>query len=134
MVGAKNENMRNIQSTIEAKKSINADCVIIELAPVSGAWVISKPVTFNLACDLWATLTGGIKNECKIMTVSEAIKINSLIGNEYMNQIEIKHSSEGTTHVFTVNNPNLLSRVEIDLICQEMNLKAIFVNGKIYKA
>jgi hypothetical protein len=54
--------------------------------------------------------------------------------NEDMNQIEIKHSSEGTIHVFTVNNPNLLNRVEIDIICQEMNLKAIFVNGKIYKA
>ncbi len=76
--------MQNIQSTPEAQKSINADCVIIELAPVCGAWLISKPVTLNLACDLWDTLTGGIKNECKIMTVSEAMKINSLIGTEYL--------------------------------------------------
>ena len=46
--------------------------------------------------------------------------------------IEIKHQEEKTMHKFKVKNANALTYLEVKMICEEMGVKAIFVNGKYY--
>ena len=47
-------------------------------------------------------------------------------------KIEITQKSENVKFTFEVINPDKLIRSEVEKICTEMNVKAIFVNGKIY--
>jgi hypothetical protein len=47
-------------------------------------------------------------------------------------QIEIKHQEEKTIFKFEVENPKKLSRKEVELICENMGVKALFVDGKYY--
>ncbi len=49
-------------------------------------------------------------------------------------KIQITHQLEKTKHTFTVVNPDKLSREEIELICDKMNVTSIFVNGKMYRS
>ena len=49
-----------------------------------------------------------------------------------MKKITLENRNENTTHEFDVVNPDRLTRLEIDIICEAMNVKSIFVNGKIY--
>ena len=48
--------------------------------------------------------------------------------------ISIKHQTENTIHKFQVKDPDNLASIEVWTICFEMNVKAILVNGKYYKA
>ena len=50
-----------------------------------------------------------------------------------MASITITHQSEKTKHRFTVKNPDSLSQSEVNRICQDMYVTAIFVNGKLYQ-
>ena len=47
--------------------------------------------------------------------------------------IAIKHQIENTIHEFDVKDPNKLDSIEVRAICNEMNVKAILVNGKYYE-
>ncbi len=47
--------------------------------------------------------------------------------------ITIRHQTENTFHKFDVIDPNNLALIEVLAICYEMNVKAIFVNGKYYQ-
>lgn len=46
--------------------------------------------------------------------------------------IEIKHQEEKTIFKFEVENPKKLSNEEVEKICVEMGVKALFVEGKYY--
>lgn len=48
-------------------------------------------------------------------------------------EITITHQEEKTVFNFQVKNPDQLTSKEVSKICKEMNVKIIFVNGKIYK-
>ncbi len=48
-------------------------------------------------------------------------------------KIAIQHQSEKTYHIFSVVDPNKLTSVEVWAICSEMNVTAIFVNGRYYE-
>ncbi len=48
-------------------------------------------------------------------------------------EITIKHQTEFTSHTFDVVDPNKLASVEVWVICTEMNVQAILVNGKYYE-
>ncbi|OJW79577.1 MAG: hypothetical protein BGO69_12670 [Bacteroidetes bacterium 46-16] len=50
-----------------------------------------------------------------------------------MASITITHQSERTKHRFTVKNPDSLTQTEVNRICQNMFVQAIFVNGKYYE-
>ena len=47
-------------------------------------------------------------------------------------EIEIKHQVEKTIFKFEVENPKKLSEKEVELICEKMGVKALFVEGKYY--
>ena len=47
--------------------------------------------------------------------------------------ITIKHQTEYTLHHFEVVDANKLQPIEVWTICNEMNVKAILVNGKYYE-
>ena len=47
-------------------------------------------------------------------------------------EITITHQEERKVFAFQVNNPDWLTSKEVSEICKEMNVKTIFVNGKIY--
>ena len=46
--------------------------------------------------------------------------------------IEIKHQIEKTIFKFEVENPKKLSTKEVEMICEKMRVKALFVEGKYY--
>ena len=48
-------------------------------------------------------------------------------------EITIKHQSEHTNHTFEVVDPNKLTSAEVKIICTEMNVKAVLVNGRYYE-
>jgi len=48
-------------------------------------------------------------------------------------EITIKHQTEYTNHTFEVVDSNKLTSAEVKMICIEMNVKAILVNGKYYE-
>jgi hypothetical protein len=47
-------------------------------------------------------------------------------------EIEIKHQEEKTLHKFKVKDDTKLTREEVKMICDEMGVKALFINGKYY--
>ncbi len=47
-------------------------------------------------------------------------------------EIEIKHQEEKTIFKFEVENPKKLSTKEVEMICEKMDVKALFVEGKYY--
>ena len=47
-------------------------------------------------------------------------------------KIEITHQEDKTIHKYNVLDPNNLTSIEVKRICSDMNVKAIFVNGKYY--
>ena len=47
--------------------------------------------------------------------------------------VTIKHKIENTIHKFDVKDPHMLTSIEVWAICNEMNVKAILVNGKYYE-
>jgi hypothetical protein len=47
-------------------------------------------------------------------------------------EIEIKHQEEKTIHKFKVKDDTKLSRAEVEMICEEMGVKALFIKGKYY--
>ena len=47
-------------------------------------------------------------------------------------EIEIKHQGEKTIFKFEVENSKKLSRKEVEMICEKMSVKALFVEGKYY--
>ena len=47
--------------------------------------------------------------------------------------ITIQHQLEKTYHKFDVANPDSLTSIEVWTISNEMNVTAIFVNGKYYE-
>jgi hypothetical protein len=47
--------------------------------------------------------------------------------------ITIRHQTENTIHKFDVKDAAKLAPIEVWAICSEMNVKAIFVNGKYYE-
>ena len=51
----------------------------------------------------------------------------------YKMTITIKHQTEYTLHHFEVVDANKLQPIEVWTICNEMNVKAILVNGKYYE-
>ena len=48
-------------------------------------------------------------------------------------EIAIKHQTEYTNHTFDVVDPNKLTSIEVRMICVEMNVQAVLVNGKYYE-
>lgn len=46
--------------------------------------------------------------------------------------IEIQHQETKAFHQFNVANPDSLTREEVLLICEEMGVKALLINGKYY--
>lgn len=48
-------------------------------------------------------------------------------------EITIKHQSEYTNHTFDIVDPNKLTATELKMICLEMNVLAVLVNGKYYE-
>ena len=48
-------------------------------------------------------------------------------------EITIKHQSEYTNHTFEVADSNKLTTAEVKMICADMNVQAILVNGKYYE-
>jgi hypothetical protein len=46
--------------------------------------------------------------------------------------IEIKHQEEKTIFKFEVENPKKLTREEVEMICEKMDVKALFMEGKYY--
>lgn len=48
-------------------------------------------------------------------------------------KITIRHQEDGAIFSFTVKNPNNLTKKEVEKICNEMEVVAIFVNSKYYK-
>ena len=49
-------------------------------------------------------------------------------------EIKIKHQTEYTNHTFDVVDPKNLTSLEVRMICAEMNVQAILVNGKYYES
>ncbi len=47
--------------------------------------------------------------------------------------ITIQHQIEKTIHTFDVEDPDNLTSIEVLVICSEMNVKGILVNGKYYE-
>ena len=47
-------------------------------------------------------------------------------------EITIEHNTENTIHTFDVVNPDKLTADEVGLICSEMNVQGILVNGRYY--
>ena len=47
-------------------------------------------------------------------------------------EITIQHQIEKTLHTFDVNDPDKLTSEEVRLICLNMNVVAILVNGRYY--
>lgn len=47
--------------------------------------------------------------------------------------IEIKHQETKEIYKFNVHNADCLTSEEVNLICQEMGVQALFVNHKYYK-
>ena len=47
-------------------------------------------------------------------------------------EIEIKHQEEMTIFKFEVENLKKLSTKEVEMICEKMGVKALFVEGKYY--
>ena len=50
-----------------------------------------------------------------------------------MHTITLIHQTEQTTHTFTVADPAKLTGSEVATICAEMNVSAVFINGKFYQ-
>ena len=48
-------------------------------------------------------------------------------------EITIKHQTEHTNHTFDVADPSKLTSVEVSMICAEMNVQSVLVNGKYYE-
>ena len=48
-------------------------------------------------------------------------------------RITITHQVDKSKHVFLVEDPNKLSRKEINRIITKMNVEMILVSGKLYK-
>ena len=48
-------------------------------------------------------------------------------------EIAIQHQVEKTFHTFQVQDPDNLSLEEVIMICQEMDVHSLFINGRIYK-
>ena len=48
-------------------------------------------------------------------------------------RIKITHQIDKTVHHFLVVNPDRLLKKEVEKICNNMNVSALFVNGKLYK-
>lgn len=48
-------------------------------------------------------------------------------------KITIKHNTEGEVYEFWVKDPDKLLRSEVEHICAEMNVTALFINGKYYR-
>jgi hypothetical protein len=48
-------------------------------------------------------------------------------------EITITHQEDKEVYTFQVKNPDQLTSKEVSKICKKMNVKIIFVNGKIYK-
>jgi hypothetical protein len=48
-------------------------------------------------------------------------------------KITITHQEDKEIYTFNVKNPDLLTSKEVSKICKKMNVKIIFVNGRIYK-
>lgn len=46
--------------------------------------------------------------------------------------IEIQHQETKELHQFNVTNPDSLTTEEVLLICEEMGVKALLINGKYY--
>ena len=49
-----------------------------------------------------------------------------------MTTIEITHQIEKTKQRFRVKDPKKLTKEEVELICEKLNVKALFVEGKFY--
>ena len=49
-------------------------------------------------------------------------------------RIKITHQIDKTVHYFKVMDPDNLSTIEVDNICEKMNVSALFVNGRLYKS
>lgn len=47
-------------------------------------------------------------------------------------EIEIKHQVEKTIFKFDVENPKNLTREEVEMICEKIGVKALFVEGRYY--
>jgi hypothetical protein len=47
--------------------------------------------------------------------------------------VSIRHPEENKKFYFKVNSPEKLNRAEVCEICEKMNVRGIFVNGKIYQ-
>lgn len=48
-------------------------------------------------------------------------------------RITITHQLEKTTHVFLVQDPNRLTKIEKERIMAKMNVEILFIHGKLYK-
>ena len=49
-------------------------------------------------------------------------------------EITLQHQIEKTLHTFDVNDPDKLTSEEVRMICWEMNVVAILVNGRYYES
>lgn len=47
-------------------------------------------------------------------------------------QIKIRHQEDRKEYIFSVKDSNNLAPAEINKICLQMGVKALFVNGKYY--
>ena len=47
-------------------------------------------------------------------------------------EIKITHQEDKEIYTFNVKNPDQLTSKEVSKICKKMNVKIIFVNGRIY--
>lgn len=67
----------------------------------------------------------GITNNCVVY------KGNYQLIDE-IKTIEIQHQETKAFHQFNVANPDSLTSDEVLLICEEMGVKALLINGKYY--
>jgi hypothetical protein len=47
--------------------------------------------------------------------------------------VSVRHPEENNVFYFKVNSPEKLNRAEVCEICEKMNVRGIFVNGKVYQ-
>lgn len=48
-------------------------------------------------------------------------------------RITITHQLEKTNHLFLVQDPNRLTKIEKERIMAKMNVEILFINGRLYK-
>jgi hypothetical protein len=48
-------------------------------------------------------------------------------------RITITHQLKNTNHVFLVQDPNRLTKIEKERIMAKMNVEILFINGRLYK-